>query len=93
MFLTHADDTHDSFFPKVFPITEAETETYPDLSQLVAIYHTCPTEQYIINSIPKDDSVYEWLEYHSDKEMELYYNILSHKIFRFTQKKSTIYRQ
>ena len=35
MFLTHADDTHDSFFPKVFPINEAETETYPDLSNLV----------------------------------------------------------
>ena len=35
MFLTHADDTHDSFFPKVFPIIEAETETYPDLSNLV----------------------------------------------------------
>jgi len=81
MFLTHADDTHDSYFPKVFPITEAETETYPDLSKLVAIYHTCPTEQYIINSIPKDDSVYEWLEYHSDKEMEpilpLYFNNIS----------------
>ena len=35
MFLTHADDTHDSFFPKVFPIIEAETETYPDLSNLL----------------------------------------------------------
>ena len=52
MFLTHADETHNSFFPKVFPINPAETESYPDLSKLEAIYHTCPIEQYKINSIP-----------------------------------------
>ena len=34
MFLTHADETHNSFFPKVFPINQFETEKYPDLSRL-----------------------------------------------------------
>ena len=55
MFLSHADETHTSFFPKVFPIEEAETETYPDLSNLQGIYHTCPTDHYVWG-LPKDTS-------------------------------------
>ena len=35
--------THTSFFPKVFPLERHETEKYPDLSDLQAIYHTCPS--------------------------------------------------
>merc|ERR1711935_76453 len=66
MFMAHADETHTSFFPKVFPIEEAETETYPNLSKLEAIYHTCPVEQNQYG-LPVDNSVVEWLEYHSDK--------------------------
>ena len=66
MFMSHADETHTSFFPKVFPIEEAETETYPDLSKLKAIYHTCPVEQYQYG-LPVDNSVVEWLHYYSDK--------------------------
>ena len=64
MFLSHADETHTSFFPKVFPIEEAETEDYLDLSKLEAIYHTCPIEQYQYG-LPVDNSVVEWLEHHS----------------------------
>ena len=35
--------THTSFFPKVFPLERHETEKYPDLSDLQAIYHTWPS--------------------------------------------------
>ena len=51
MFLTHADETHTSFFPTVFPLEKAETENYPDLSELQAIYHTCPFVRWLIKSI------------------------------------------
>ena len=56
LFLTHADETHVSMFPKVFPINPAETEDYPSLSNLEAIYHTCPFEQYKYG-LPVDESV------------------------------------
>ena len=56
LFLTHADETHVSMFPKVFPINPAETEDYPSLSKLEAIYHTCPFEQYKYG-LPVDESV------------------------------------
>ena len=56
LFLSHADETHVSMFPKVFPINPAETEDYPSLSNLEAIYHTCPFEQYKYG-LPVDESV------------------------------------
>ena len=43
-------------FPKVFPVNPAETEDYPSLSNLEAIYHTCPFEQYKYG-LPVDESV------------------------------------
>lgn len=68
MFLSHPDDTHTNVFPKVFPINQAETEEYPDLSDLQAIYHVCPTDQYVVG-LPQhlDTSVQEWLDYNNDK--------------------------
>ena len=67
MFLTHADETHTSFFPKVFPIEQAETEVYPDLSELQAIYHTCPMDHYVYSGPPKETSVQDWLEFNKAK--------------------------
>ncbi|CAG5110350.1 Oidioi.mRNA.OKI2018_I69.chr2.g4761.t1.cds [Oikopleura dioica] len=70
MFLTHADETHVSFFPKVFPTDQAETESYPNLSQLQQIYHTCPFDNYSFgscNSCPQDTSVMDWLEDNKEK--------------------------
>lgn len=67
MFLTHADETHTSFFPKVFPLEKAETEDYPDLSELQAIYHTCPFDHYVFTGPPQHTEVQDWLEANKDK--------------------------
>merc|ERR1712136_717663 len=57
MFMTHADETHTSFFPKVFPLERHETEKYPDLSDLQAIYHTCPSDHYVWSGPPKNHEI------------------------------------
>ena len=70
MFLTHADETHVSFFPKVFPTNPAETEKYPNLSNLQQVYHTCPFDNYSFgscNSCPQDTSVMDWLEFNKER--------------------------
>ena len=77
--------THTSFFPKVFPLERHETEKYPDLSDLQAIYHTCPSFVWNIwfsynfrkNFLTKYSDHYVWSGPPKNHEVENWMNAYS----------------